>query len=117
MCPNLVRHDIELAHTHIQSNICNVYERDAKLFVLVIFVLGEIKEVLSWRSHNQGCPVYGMAYRKAFTTETKAQKDEDIVDIPPRLFTSSCGGEVKEWDPTNGSFQQMTIIKVGRYLY
>ena len=94
-----------------------MYEGDAKNWVLVIFFLEEIKEVLSWRSHNQGCPVYGMAYRKAFTTETKAQNDEDIVDLPPRLFTSSCGGEVKEWDPTNASFQQMTIIKVGRYPY
>ena len=29
-----------------------------------------------------------------------------------RLFSSSSEGEVKEWDPTNGEFRQMTILIV-----
>ena len=29
-----------------------------------------------------------------------------------RLFSSSSEGEIKEWDPTNGEFRQMTILIV-----
>ena len=29
-----------------------------------------------------------------------------------RLFSSSSEGEIKEWDPTNGEFRQMTILNV-----
>ena len=72
--------------------------------------LGEIKEILSWRAHNQGCPVYGMAYRN--NVNDVAQGDAGQNDVPNRLFTSSCNGEVKQWDPTNGCFEQMTIITV-----
>ena len=67
-------------------------------------ILGQIKEICNWRAHNEGCPVYGMAYRRTGNIDHK--------DIPGRLFTSSCSGEVKEWDPTDGSFKQMTIITV-----
>ena len=31
---------------------------------------------------------------------------------PGRLFTSSCEGEIKEWDPDNGQFRQMTVMLV-----
>ena len=51
-----------------------------------------------------------MAYRNK--VNDAAQGDTGQNDVPNRLFTSSCNGEVKEWDPTNGTFQQMTIIKV-----
>ena len=29
-----------------------------------------------------------------------------------RLFSSSSEGEIKEWDPNNGEFRQMTILIV-----
>ena len=29
-----------------------------------------------------------------------------------RLFSSSSEGEIKEWDPNNGEFRQMTILNV-----
>ena len=55
-----------------------------------------------------------MAYNKAFDSNSQTQGDPDRKDISERLFTSSSKGEVKEWDPTNGIFQQMTIIGVGK---
>ena len=72
--------------------------------------------ICSWRAHPPGCPVYGMAYRNARTIPKEG--GEEVKDLPSRLFTSSCDGEVKEWDPIDGSFQQMTIITVrGKIIY
>ena len=34
-----------------------------------------------------------------------------------RLFSSSSGGEVKEWDPATGEFRQMTILSVSENCY
>ena len=51
-----------------------------------------------------------MAYR--IKGDGLAQGEAGHDNVPNRLFTSSCSGEVKEWDPTNGTFQQMTIITV-----
>ena len=76
-------------------------------------------EICSWRAHPPGCPVYGMAYRNGITISN--ERDEETKELPSRLYTSSCDGEVKEWDPINGSFQQMTIItvrgKIGYVIY
>ena len=33
-----------------------------------------------------------------------------------RLFSSSSEGEIKEWDPNNGEFRQMTILIVSSTL-
>ena len=34
-----------------------------------------------------------------------------------RLFSSSSGGEVKEWDPATSEFRQMTILSVSEICY
>ena len=58
-----------------------------------------------------------MAYRtKACISGDVARDIDDLELLPERLYTSSCGGEVKEWDPSDGSLKQMTIIKVGVYV-
>jgi len=62
-----------------------------------------IKEIQTWRAHNIGCPVYGMAYRNVSDAEAKK-------DIPDRLFTSSTEGQIREWDPETGENKNETII-------
>ena len=73
-----------------------------------------MKEMQSWRAHQPGNPVYGMVYRHPLVYKTEGEDNEK--DIPERLFTSSCEGEVKEWEPSNGSFEQMTIIAVRNFI-
>ena len=34
-----------------------------------------------------------------------------------RLFSSGSDGEIKEWDPNNGEFRQMTILLVKKLKY
>ena len=58
-----------------------------------------------------------MAYRNKEYLPGDVTRDNDEEELlPERLYTSSCGGEVKEWDPSDGSLKQMTIIKVGIYV-
>ena len=45
-----------------------------------------------------------MAYRKV--SDTDSQKE-----IPNALFTSTCEGQIREWDP-NGGFKNETTITV-----
>ena len=68
-------------------------------------VLESIKEIQTWRAHNIGCPVYGMAYRMVSDAEAKK-------DVPDRLFTSSTEGQIREWDPETGENKNETIITV-----
>ena len=63
-----------------------------------------LQQIHSWRAHNIGCPIYGMAYRKV--SDIDSQKE-----IPNALFTSTCEGQIREWDP-NGGFKNETTITV-----
>ena len=74
--------------------------------------------MIGWTAHGKGCPIYGMAYRHKACLSGDVTRDNDEGELlPERLYTSSCGGEVKEWDPSDGSLKQMTIIKVGIYVF
>ena len=56
----------------------------------------DLKLVQSWQAHDSW--LYALAI------------DEN------RLFSSSSEGEIKEWDPKNGEFRQMTILNVSKYV-
>ena len=73
--------------------------------IVTFSCLESIKEIQTWRAHNIGCPVYGMAYRDVSDAEAKK-------DIPDRLFTSSTEGQIREWDPETGANRNETIITV-----
>ena len=75
----------------------------------VLLSLDMIKEVQTWRAHDIGCPVYGMAYRKV--SDANVQKD-----IPNRLFSSTCQGQIREWDPITGGIKNETTVTVRRYV-
>ena len=76
----------------------------------------KIQALTGWTAHGKGCPIYGMAYRHNACLSADVTRDNDEGELlPERLYTSSCGGEVKEWDPSDGSLKQITIIKVGNY--
>ena len=81
-------------------------------------ILEKIQPMIGWTAHGKGCPIYGMAYRNEGFLSGDVTKDNGEDDlVPERLYTSSCGGEVKEWDPLDGNLKQMTIIKVGIYVF
>ena len=79
------------------------------LNIVLFSRLESIKEIQTWRAHNIGCPVYGMAYRKVSDAEAKK-------DVPDRLFTSSTEGQIREWDPETGENKNATIITVRIFL-
>ena len=60
--------------------------------------ISDLSLVHSWRAHPEGCPVYA------------------LVGNDNSLFSSSCDGEVKEWDKQSGGFLQMTIVTVSTCL-
>ena len=81
-------------------------------------ILEKIQAMIGWTAHGKGCPIYGMAYRHNACLSGDVTRDNDEEELlSERLYTSSCGGEVKEWDPSDGSLKQMTIIKVGIYVF
>ena len=67
------------------------------LFSFIFFIFfqkwtKDLKLVYSWQAHDT--VVYALAIDKN------------------RLFSSSSEGEIKEWNPNNGEFRQMTILNV-----
>lgn len=64
-----------------------------------------MEEIQTWRAHDVGCPIYGMTYREVSNPDVRK-------DVPNRLFTSTCKGQVREWDPVTGGITNETTITV-----
>jgi len=56
--------------------------------------LEDLRLLNTWRAHPEGCPVYSLA-------------GDDPGNL---LYSSSCDGEIKQWDQKTGKFIQMTIV-------
>lgn len=56
--------------------------------------LSDMSLITTWRAHPEGAPVYSLAGNDT------------------SLFSSSCDGEIKEWEKATGEFLQMTIVIV-----